>query len=167
MSPILETAADRARQVRVGDLIAPLMDWSVEHTPPLYPVDYFFRCDGQVTAVGELKCRDNRWGEWPTEDDVFLAKTKYEDILNERLKAPLTYGLVRPNAYFIVRFTDPLLVWVDLAVVDTSKPEVMDRKKARASGLVGVNDRELGYKVPLDRFEVLLPRAGSAQIARR
>ena len=153
MSPRLETDADRERQRLVGEHIAALFDWECHHMPDLHPYDFRFYADGQCVVLAELKGRDDpalRFPSW------FAARAKIDALTRWRSRSPLIYDVAPVGAFFIFRFNDGSLKWVDIDHLVGIPLEPMNRHKPRSSGLVGLHDKkELGYYVPNDLLEPL------------
>lgn len=148
--PRLETDADRERQHKVGEYLAKQWDLKVVHMPDLHPYDFEFYLGEEMVSIAELKCRDAKSTDYP---DWWLSVAKYNSLRTRSLNAPLFYGMAVPIAYAVFRFTDPALYVVDITKLSARDIVMVEREKPRKSGLVGVNDTEPAYRVPLTLME--------------
>lgn len=66
MRPEYETEEDRTREEAVKRRIEQWRRAKVVSLPKKYPLDFCLERKGAITCFGEVKCRTNLWGAYPT-----------------------------------------------------------------------------------------------------
>lgn len=102
------------------------------------------------TSVVEMKCRANPAAVYPT---VYLAVTKRDALLQAAEEFEV-------GPLFVPAFSCGAVAGVDVRKLGDLAPVWIERRKPRASGLVGPNDGELALEIPLARLKVITRMPG-------
>lgn len=143
----LERASDRFREDLVAELLGDV--WG-RHLRRFDDGEYgaidWWAYDCRVpTAVVEMKCRANPAALYPT---VYLAVSKRDALLAAAREFEV-------GPIFVPAFSCGVVAGVDVRKLADLAPVWIERKKPRASGLVGPNDAELALEVPTARFKLI------------
>jgi hypothetical protein len=153
----LETTADRAREQIVAKALASAWDKDVvRYSDGDYaPVD-FQVLDGRVpVALVEMKCRDNSDETYPT---LYVAQRKVDAL------ATLSAEWGVPGL-FVGAFSNGVIRAVSVRRILAAPLEQITRTRPRASGHVGLHDRELARLVPIERMTLVATLTAHEQAA--
>lgn len=143
----LETENDRAREAIIAGALERAWDRTVQryHDGEYSPVDFVVYDCRVPMALVEMKCRDNPDDAFPT---LYMAERKLQTLLT-------LGGEWGVPGLFVGAFSNGVVRCVSARrCVDLPVQEIA-RVRARFSGEVGVNDKELGRAVPITRMKVV------------
>ena len=100
--PTYETGEDLAREAGVAERLSNKWKCKVIKTPPKAPYDYCALRDDYISAIIEIKVRNNASTKYPT----------YMLSVDNVIQCALHSGTIRCPFIVVVQFTDKLLHWV-------------------------------------------------------
>lgn len=138
MRPTYETTHDLTREQAVAEKLTQAWGCEVVKTPPKTPYDYCALRDGLVSAIVEIKVRNNKSNKYPT----FMLS------LDKVSNCSLHSGTIGCPLIIVVQYTDKLKYW-------------MFNKDDYSVGIGGRTDRgdsqdvEPVIYVPINKFKVI------------
>lgn len=146
--PKLETDIDRNREELIINNLRtafPNSTFSRYNAHEYAGLDWVVTAQEKAICVIELKCRQTKSTDYST---VFCARRKY----NSLLQAHSIYGTI---PIFMASFADGLILGVNVLQLANTSSGTITRTKPRASGLVGMNDREDVLLVNISEMKVV------------